>query len=350
MRLLLRLALRLFLVVVALVLLLLSPLAYVEVMCRPQGAPAPRDPLVGAGWQRDEARTLLTYPEWHIVHAYDDYAATIASGDPQDYGYLRSVTGFWSSLCALSAASGPHGGFQWETKQMVYTIGVSFTAELALKAAYEETLGRIATWVRGPDRAALDDLSADQAAAYAIFLQQVPWYRWNFTADADALAAASTGSFRDRERNLALGIEYRSKAAYAQVIAAAVAGVGADELRLRAVVTGLPPETLAALPEVQVIETLPEGVVIEAPRYRAFTRLAERIAAAGGDFVEIAGNDDILFTLVTDRPDLYGALHSFARQGNPGWRHLVLLPVSGLARELRDLAARGVTVEHIHDY
>jgi hypothetical protein len=32
------------------------------------------DPLVGADWQRPEGRTLMTYPEWHIVHAYEDYA------------------------------------------------------------------------------------------------------------------------------------------------------------------------------------------------------------------------------------------------------------------------------------
>jgi hypothetical protein len=338
------------LVALALVLLLLSPVAYVETLCRPTGTPAPHTSLVGPDWQRDEARTLLTYPEWHIVHAYDDYAATITTGDPHDFGYVPAVTGFWSSLCALSSASGPQGGFRWETKQMVYTIGVSFTAELALKAAYEETLGRLATWIRGPARAPLDDLSARQAAAYAVFLQQTPWYKWEFAADAAILHAADSGSFRDRERDLALGLEYGAKAGYARLIAAAVAGIGADELRLRAVVSGLSPETLAALPDVQVIETLPQGVVIEAPRYRVFTRLAEQIAAAGGDFVEIAGNDDILFTIVTDAPVMEGALHSFARQGNPGYRHLVLLPVADLAARLRALAAAGQHPEHIHDY
>ena len=38
---------------------------------------------------------------------------------------------------------------------------------MALKAAYEETFGRIATWVRGSDRALLDDISARQAASQA---------------------------------------------------------------------------------------------------------------------------------------------------------------------------------------
>jgi hypothetical protein len=343
-RVLFRLLKRLVLLLVVLVLGLLSPVAYIESMCRPEGAPVVNDPLVGADWQRDEGRTLLTYPEWHIVHAYADYAEVIRTGAPQDFGFLSAIGGFWSSTCALSVASGPHGGFPWETKQMVYTIGVSFTAELLLKAAYEETIGRLFSGTRAP----LDDLSARQAADYAAFLQQTPWYQWDFTRDAAELEAAATPALRDRERRLALGLEYRAKAAYARVIAAAVAAVGADQLRLRAVVAGLDEAALAALPEVAVIETLPEGVVIEAPRYRAFTRLAEQIAAAGGEFVEIAGNDDILFTVITDQPGAEGAIHSFPRQGNPGVRHLVLVPVSGLAGALRGLPVGAL--EHVHDY
>lgn len=326
---------------------LLSPLVYIETMCRPQGQSVGYAPLLPPEWQRSEGRTLLTYPEWHIVHAYDDYAEVIRTGNPHQFGFLSSITGFWSSLCALSQASGQHGGFDWTTKQTIYTIGVSFTAELLAKAAYEETLGRAATWVRGSTRAPLDDLSAQQASDYATFLQQVPWYKWDFTADSAALDAA-TDAFRDRERRFALGVEYRVKAAYARVIAAAVASVGEDQLRLRAVVTGMTAESLAALPDLQVIATRPQGVEIEAPRYRAFTRLAETIATQGGRFVEIAGNDDILFTVITDAATMPGAVHSFARQGNPGYRHLVVLPVAGLAAALRALPEGAL--EHIHDY
>ena len=171
MRLLFRWLKRLVLFAVVLILALLSPVAYIETMCRPQGAVVVHDPLVGPDWQRREGRTLLTYPEWHIVHAYADYAKVLRIGDPHDFGFLSAITGFWSSTCALSQASGPHGGFPWETKHMVYTIGVSFTAELAVKAVYEETLGRIFTLLRGQTRAPLDDLSARQAADYAVFLQ-----------------------------------------------------------------------------------------------------------------------------------------------------------------------------------
>ena len=323
------------------------PVGYVETMCRPEGTAQPRAALIAPEHHRPEARTLMTYPEWHIVHAYDDYARTIAQHDPHDFGYLRAIGQFWSSLCTLSRQTGPMGGIDGGTRQMVHVIGVSFTAELVLKAAYEETLGRIATWIRGPQHAPLDRLSAQQAADYAAFLQQVPWYKWDFAADRAALRAQATNGFRDRERALALGLEYGAKSAYAGVIEQAVQSVGPDALRLRMVVTGLPPERLAQLPEVQVIGPLGPGIEVETPRYRALTRLLVQMAHEGADFVEIAGNETILFTVVLDAPTLPGALLSLPRQGYGDTRHLIVTPVAELANHLRDLGDR---VEHIHDY
>ncbi|SEM90944.1 hypothetical protein SAMN04488003_10689 [Loktanella fryxellensis] len=326
------------------------PVGYVELACRPQGAAVPYAAILPPEHHRPEGRTLLTYPEWHIVHAYADYAAVIRTDDPHDYGYVAGIAGFWGSLCDLSRASGPHGGFPGAFKSTVYTIGVSFTVELLAKAAYEETLGRIAVAIRGADRAPLDDLSATQAAAYAAFLRQVPWYRWDFATDAAALDAAATDTFRDTERRAALGAEYGIKAAYAQVIGAAVAVMPPDALRLRMIVRGLDATTLSGLPEVTVIRTRPEGVEIDTPRYAALTMLLQQMAAEGGDFVEIAGNDDILMTVTTDAEEAEGALSSMTRQGSRDRRHLILLPVTALAQRLRDMDGTNVTLEHIHDY
>jgi hypothetical protein len=341
---------RLVLLALGLVALLLAPVAWVEVACRGTPVADTYAPLVAdPAWRRDESRTYTTYPEWHIVYAYEDYAEVIRTGDPHDFGYLSAIAGFWSSLCPLARTAAAHGGFTAESKQTIYTIGVSFTLEMALKAAYEETLGRAATWVRGAQRAPLDELSARQAAEYAAFLHQVPWYRWDFRRDADALDAAATGAFRDRERRLALGIEFRTKAAYAGVIARAVEGVGFDELRMRSVVRGASAAALASLPGVAVVGEGPEGVEIETDRYAAFTDLAVQLAAMGADFAEIAGNDDILITVLTDAPS-GGALYAARRQGFGDWRELREVKVTALAGELRRLAAGPVRLEHIHDY
>lgn len=344
-----RLLLWIILLPVLAVVALAAPVIWVETACRSTVTAPDHTPILPPEQARAESRTLLTYPEWHIVHAYDDYAEVIRQEDPHDFAYLRAITGFWSSLCALSEASGAHGGFPGETKQMVYVIGVSFTLELAAKAAYEETLGRLATWARGPEKAPTDILSAQQAADYARFLQQVPWYKWDFRADAAALRALPPGGLRDRERQVALGLEYGAKALYAGVIEDAVAQVGPDALRLRMIVTGIEPGALAQMEGVAVIGARPEGIEIETPRYRELTHLLDDMAALGADFVEIAGNDDILLTALTQEPR-DDAMHRFKRQGYGDWRELVMVKVPDLARTLRAMKDGPRQLEHIHDY
>jgi hypothetical protein len=327
---------------------LTAPVVYVETMCPGTATPAPTTPLVSQ--TRPAIRTLLTYPEWHIVHAYDDYAAVIAAGDPHDYAYLSAIGGYWSSLCAVTRDSAALGQIDGPTRQMVHVIGVSFTFEMLTKAAYEETIGRAVAALRGPVRAPLDDLSARQAADYARFLQQVPWYRYDFRADAAALRAASEGTLRDRERGLALGLEHGARAAYAGLIGRAVAATGQDELTLQMVVADLPADMLTQSNGVSLLATLPQGIVVQTPRYRALTHILNGWARAGASFVDIAGNDTIMFTALSALPQANGALASLPRQGHGDTRHLFLVPVADLAARLRALPSQGLQLEHVHDY
>lgn len=333
-----------------LIVMLLAPVAYIEFACRPSEEPLDYLPILPPEHHRPESRTLMTYPEWHIVHAYEDYGRVLETGDPHDYGFLKGISGFWGSLCALSKASGQHGTVDFATKQMVYVIGVSFTAEMLLKAVYEETFGRAVAALRGSNRTTLDELSATQAQAYATFLQQTPWYKWDFGSDAQTLRDAASDNLRDRERALALGLEYRAKAAYAEAIEAAVSEVGPDALTLRMIVKGVASESLAQLDGVEVIDARTEGIEIETVRYRALTHLMQDLVNKGAEFVEIAGNDQIMVTILSDTAEHPNAIYSRARQGFGDYRHLILLRVDALADILRRLNDSSTTLEHIHDY
>ena len=98
------------LAVLILLLAVIAPIGYNEFACQSEGVTDSYTPILPPEHHRPESRTYLTYPEWHIVHAYDDYAKVIETGDPHDYGFLRSIFGFWSSLCDLSRVSGAYGG------------------------------------------------------------------------------------------------------------------------------------------------------------------------------------------------------------------------------------------------
>ncbi len=98
------------LVLLVAVLGLLSPVAWVELTCKGRLLASAHVPLVAPEWQRPASRSVMTYPEWHIVHAYEDYAAVIATGAPQDYAFLPAIGQFWGSLCALTQVAATQGG------------------------------------------------------------------------------------------------------------------------------------------------------------------------------------------------------------------------------------------------
>ena len=101
---------------VILLLCLLTPVAYVELAC--DGTPVaqryvPR--ITDPGFRRLEANSYLTYPEWHIVFAYDGLAKVLENGDEHAFDYVGSVAGFWRSTCVLMRVASAHGGADRDT-------------------------------------------------------------------------------------------------------------------------------------------------------------------------------------------------------------------------------------------
>jgi hypothetical protein len=345
-----------FAVMVLLLLVLLAPVGYVELACRGAADATVYQPLItDPAFQRREANTYLTYPEWHIVYAYDGLAEALKTGDEHRFDYVASVSRFWSSTCALMRVADAHGGADRDTRAMIHTIGVSFAAEMAVKAAYEETVGRVFTWLRGGRKTPQDQAVAATAVEYAAFLRQTPWYQYPFPRERRELwAAPMDGFFRGWERRMGIGLEFTAKAAYAQVIAGAAATAPAI-LIIRSVVSGIEPAVLAGIPEVKVVGARGDGVEIETPRYDLFTRILVEIATRGGEVREIAGNDDIMVTLTIQEgadPRLkHGTvILRMRRDAIRGERLLVNVKVVDLAAFLREHALGDPGLEHVFDY
>jgi hypothetical protein len=342
--------------VVLAVLLLLLPVAYVELRCRGDAVAAGYQPLIAdPASQRREANTYLTYPEWHIVYAYDGLAHVLKSGDEHAFGYVRSIARFWGSTCALMRVASQHGGADGDTRAMIHTIGVSFTVEMLAKAAYEETLGRVTAWIRGSRKTPQDAAIAGIAVDYAAFLRQTPWYRYPFTVKARELWAPAAGlSLRGWERRLGIGLEFEMKAGYAKVIERAAATAPAP-LVIRSVVAGLDASALGQLQGVRVIGPRGDGFEIETPRYDLFTRILVEIARRGGAIREIAGNDEIMVTLTVREGAPSAIAHAtviyrMKRDGIPGDRLLVNVRMADLAALLNAYPLGDPGLEHVFDY
>jgi hypothetical protein len=340
-----------------------APILYVETACRsaPPGheAAAPfRSALPGAEGRRDEARTWLTYPEWYIVYSAESYGRYLAAGTaPSGYGYARDVSGFWAGLCAVNQASAPAGG-AGDAKLMLYTIGLSFSAEMLVKGAYENTLGRLAEWVGGHE-SQNDRYNASVWRIYGGFMHETPWYLFPFGQALSGLWQTEGDGARVRhwERRFALSLEYGVKAVYAGLLGwASGAALGRDERTLRFVARAEPGTVAAIDPRLRPVGRLPGGrVVVEAPRYAQFSDLLLRLSATRVQLEEIAGNDDIFVTLLlpaaAGAPAGAAALIETPLPDRPGWRRVgVTAKVPRLLDLLRATRAAGGEVEHVYDY
>lgn len=341
---------------VALVLLLI-PIANVELFCRGTTSEQDYRPVItDTAFHRREANTYLTYPEWHIVFAYDGFAEALKTRDEHAFDYLASVSAFWDSACKLMKVADDHGGADWGTRSMIHTIGASFTAEMMMKAAYEETVGRFMASVRGPAKTPQDKAVAAMAADYAAFLRQTPWYEYSFRTQAAKLWAAPIEGFaRGWERRIGIGLEFAAKSAYSTVLAKAVAATGQAQLTNRSIVAGLTAAKLAAIPGVKVIAARGDDLEIETPRYALFTRILSEIALQGGTIREIAGNDDIMVTLIVPIGAETKVAHGtvimrMRRDGFWSDRMLVSVKVSELAALFKAYPLGDPGVEHVFDY
>ena len=218
----------------------------------------------GAG-KRPEARSWLTYPEWYIVYSAESYGRYLAQGKrPSGYSYGRDIAGFWTGLCAVNKAAGAKDA--GDAKVMLYTIGLSFSVEMAVKGFYENIFGRIAEWIGGAT-SSTDKYNAQVWQRYGHFMHETPWYKFDFRDAAGGLWRTGGSSYRDWERRLAIGTEYTVKLGYSKLI-----GFGAET----AMDGAAPTLTFVAKGEPETIAAVKEGmrrVVAEGTGFRA--RLSE---------------------------------------------------------------------------
>ena len=313
--------------------------------------------ITDPAFQRREANTYLTYPEWHIVFAYDGLAQALKTGDEHAFDYVDSISSFWSSTCALTRVAGRHGGADWDTRSMIHTIGVSFTAEMLAKAAYEETLGRATAWLRGPRKTPQDAVDRRRGRR----LRGVP--------APDAVVPVSV----QREGARALGAACRAVASRMGAASRHRPGVRGEGASMRRSLPARSPprrrrswssaassqdstrRRSRAWPVSRSIGRRGDGIEIETPRYDLFTRILADIARQGGAIREIAGNDEIMVSMTVREGGAAPVSHGtvilrMKRDGIPGERLLVNVRMADLAAFLNTYPLGDPGLEHVFDY
>lgn len=355
-------------VAILIALTVLVPMAYIEGNCRPSTAvaasatPAQALPAINeAGYRRTEANTFFTFPEWYIVYSFEDFGRFLDKSSESHFNYLGHIMGFWRSFCTINRAVPASGESLFDVKSMIYVIGVSYSAEYAIKGIYENTVGRAFEWIRGEARTPQDDYARAVLQDYAAFLYTIPWYKYPFRDKLDGLMAISAptpSQARTRERDFALGTEYFIKIGYAWLIQKALDASSDDEPRdIMFVVATLPTDVLAKEPRIRQIRTLtPEWQLVQTPRYKDLTEILVGLLDRGYGLAEIAGNHEILITVIAPQAATLDVkdtaeLFSLDLDARPGFRRAGLRArIDRLVDISRDLKAKGASIEHFYDY
>ena len=338
---------------------------FVGVKCYSSGStPAAAVPVEAVsnvpGYARAESFTFLTLPEWYIVFSADEYAAFIARSRPSAFPYFgatRQYWGFYSTACTATRRAYP---FESGYHAMLAVIGASFTIENGLKFVYENSIGRLTERFSSTDTAE-DAFARRTAQEYGAFMHTVPWYEFSFGARLRSLWREvpwrGPHMVRKVERRLALTLEYGAKAVYGWLIGqASGAAYGADEQGIHARIDSAP-ASLFSDQRIKQVKALGNGAyVVTLPRYEAFTQTALAATEKGVRFLDIAGNDEILITVVARRGiplDVPGSrvLASSAVLTDPTMQRLaVSVPVSSLREVAAHFARERATIEHLYDY
>ena len=334
-------------------------------------APAMHDALAARpGYRRDEGQTFLTHPEWYIVYSSEEYAAWLKERLPTEFPYLASIGQYWVNYREANAltrnAYPANPGYQ----VMLWVIGTSYSAELALKAVYENTVGRLSGWTAGDALSEEDHYAWEVAADYGRFIHIRPWYEYRFWPRLTHLwtDAAWWGPhpIRKWERKLFLTGEYGIKAFYAAVITTAThAAYEPEDDKMQMVVTGWSggrscadatgaTDDICRLEQVDSLHTL-----VATKRYDEFRDAMLRLARTepGVELREIAGNDDIFLTGIAPSGWDTSHLAGIAAYALPlptdstRERVAVRVKVRALLPLLRQLdTGAGLVVDHIYDY
>lgn len=284
--------------------------------------------------RRPEEQSVLTLPEWYVVFSAEELASWLKTAPPSGFPWLRSVGQFWRLYAAAMRAGPRNPGYQ----VMEAVVGASFTAEYVLAGLYEGTAGRLLAGSPSPE----DALEGREAAEYARFIHDVPWYEFGFGGWLRELwRVRAPWTARRLERRVWLTAQLAGKAAWAKAIKRATgAAYAPEDLELDAVVRGGGKGER----------------VLRLPRYEGFTRAVPGLAGQGLRFVEISGNRRIAATFVAPREwdggRLWGeVVAEWPILTSPGKKRVaVVLPVRDLSAAVLELPKKGVELDHVYDY
>ncbi len=262
------------------------------------------------GYRRPDADTFLQHPEWHIVSATAEYGRHLATRPASAFPYGAAIGRYWRAYHEAWSATRHAYPTNWTYHARLWALGTAYSAELALKGLYENTLGRLSERSAEGELTPEDRVAAGVAQEYARFLRDRPWYEYRFLPRLWAVWTEvplwGEHPVRSWERKGVLSLEYGVKAASAGLIRLAVGATrGSRPPRTELLFRRWRDSLADAIPGVTLEERLDStAVVVSAGRAGPTRDLLLRLARSGPADLRvdgIAGRAATAFTGVAPR-------------------------------------------------
>jgi len=321
-------------------------------------------PDIGAKNRRPVEDSYFSYPEWYIVWSYEERAQYLPKNLPSGFPYFASIGQYWKSYCFICGLTQSRHQFNFGDHLSSMVLGGSFALEYAIRGAYEQTIGRLSEWTSSHELVEEDAYAARVAREYADFVYVRPFYEFHF-GHAFAQLWKETPLWgkhpiRRWERKFILSVDFGIEAIYAHaMLFASHLAYGAESDETYTWIENAPESLFRDFPRIKNVKQLgPQSFVVSIPRYQEFTDRAVELAKSDVHFVQVAGNDEIMVTVVVpigrayDLPaDLGRALFTEEFATQFGVERIALeCPARSLHSVLNNLAVRGIKIEHIYDY
>ncbi|HET8921562.1 MAG TPA: hypothetical protein VFN26_01050 [Candidatus Acidoferrum sp.] len=321
-------------------------------------------PDIGEKNRRPLEDSYFSYPEWYIVWSYEERAQYLPNNLPSRFPYFASIGQYWRSYCFICGLTQSRYQFNFGDHLSSFVLGGSFALEYSIRGAYEQTVGRASEWTSSHELTEEDAYAARVAREYADFVYIRPFYEFHFAHALKQLWKETPlwgkHPIRKCERKFILSVDYGLEAIYAEALEkASHLAYGVESADTYTWIENTPESLFSEFPRVKKVkEVSSQSYVAIIPRYQEFTDLAVKLASKDVHFVQIAGNDEIMITVVApeewsyDLPASQGSLlftENFLTQS--GVKRIALeCPVRSLHSVLNHLASGGTKIEHIYDY
>lgn len=310
------------------------------------------------GYFKDEAQSFLTVPEWYLVFNPKEYAEFLEAGNnPSDFPFYQSIDEYWTLYDRsrkLVSEAYPHNE---EYVTMLNVIGVSITMEYGAKMLYENTIGRVFSWFSNGTLSDQEKVIIQAQRAYSDLIYDKAWYEFEFMPWVSKVWSTSNSAnsnwFRKAERTLFFTAEFTFKAVYATLIEWAAKSAYEEPVTGIYLLVSATDSTQTA--GLNVVHQQEGKYLISIQRWGAFTNEIRRIAGRDLNLIEIAGNDEIVVSVLTKKNATPSSdaelLYTSEVVTQPGTeRHVYLMPVSTLLKFVSDSKRNGFEVEHVFDY